>query len=484
MLNIVLARTVDSRYKKMMPLMMNYKSRGVDFVFYGEPLNGKDLNNVQQRITDTLIPINVSLNEYPPLRIQFSALMHLVRQERDWYMRCDPDTNINIERLQYALRRVSTPHPVAYGKFGIGRINERRFLGIDHYLQGGFCDTFNHAAAQRLRQNLPDCLNWSLTHIPYKYLHSDVEISRCMSRNNITLENWRPPFFTHANYGLSTKRRKYTLEPTKGEVCAPTTRALFSHPSKSAASYIIRQMMLNQDRRACAAAEMQAPVELPIQTFVIDGVFPEILPYFMNSTNVTGAYGESPTQFLTKGEHGYKSSMRRILEIALDKNLDYFATFDNDAAIRKNFVKNMEQVWPTVKCTIEGGGVVLLGTAAWNRKLINLLQSMSLGCFAYRKGVTGSFAVLWSKNAAKQAYMWNNMHESMPFDHVWEFLMYLNVSVQFLQPSQIVHNLNGLPSRTDPTRATRNFSVWGKHSDFTLASRWNNDASVSLSRRR
>jgi hypothetical protein len=221
-MKVVLSRTIDHRFLPLIPMYFSYSSKNSNSLhlkLYGtNHMNEGMMKHSTARQIAVVQKIDAPTNEYPPMNTQFKALRELVELDYDWYVRCDPDTVVNENMLMYELREMSNvTYPVAYGKYGYGRKNEQPFLEISYYLQGGFCDTFNRATALVLRTRLEACRKWSWQHIPRKYLHSDVEISRCMLRNNVSLRNW-PAKLTHPTYKISRARKKVLIDPTLDQI--------------------------------------------------------------------------------------------------------------------------------------------------------------------------------------------------------------------------------------------------------------------------
>jgi hypothetical protein len=399
------------------------------------------------------------------MNTQFKALRELVELDYDWYVRCDPDTVVNENMLMYELREMSNvTYPVAYGKYGYGRKNEQPFLEISYYLQGGFCDTFNRATALVLRTRLEACRKWSWQHIPRKYLHSDVEISRCMLRNNVSLRNW-PAKLTHPTYKISRARKKVLIDPTLDQICRHTSKALFAHPAKTPSIYYVRRMLLDQDRHPCFF--VQTHVKLPMPSFMLNGTL-SASPFFERAVNMVPKPGKH-SHFFTKGEMGYKDTMHRILRRALSSDLSHFATFDRDVGFHKSAWQYMHRDWSCIEQTLDNGGVVLLGAAVWSEGYREKISKMSESqtCHDYMTGVTGSFAVIWSNRAANLAAEWNDALD-LPFDHVWGMLHTIGIPVKFIHPPIAVHDLENVSSTTDPSRKKRSFDFWGDKSNFRV----------------
>lgn len=466
-MKIVIARTIDIRYLSLIPMYFYTSSDEIDTKFYRVFNLRRELKYSERQIIAATQRIDAPRHEYPPVRTQFKALKELVKLDYDWYVRCDPDTAINEKMLLRELRTLNkTDDPVVYGKFGYGREDERRFMKMSHYLQGGFCDTFNKAVAVRLRQTgiLDSCLQWTFTHIPSAYTHSDSEISRCMLRHNITLYSW-PKRLLHPTYETNSK---HTLSnPTLRQMCSFKSEALFAHPAKTPPVYYIRSLLLRQDRMACRTkySEKKPRVALPMHAFMLNGTMPAS-DFFKKAVNVVAKPIEQ-SRFLTRGEMGYKHTMKRIIRRAINSNISYFATFDNDVAFHENGLEYLTRDWVCIEETLRKGGVVMLGAAVWTKKGQSRVLQTKSTCRPYMKGVLGSFAVLWSTAAAEYVYRYNN-DVNLPFDHTWEILQTLNIPVKFIHPPIAVHNVNHKASTTDPSRPRRSFKFWGVESDFRV----------------
>lgn len=384
--------------------------------------------------------------EYPPLRKNFLALGDAwrVTPARKWYMRCDADAVVNATRVQQVMREYSTgdDEPIAIGSYASGRTFERPFLALHGnftaYLNGGACEILNRAAVGIIAKHGLECM--SHTHQTFrarKYIHSDIEISRCLRR-----------FGTRVVYlsDMRSVKSRNSFGPFDSSVdsCSPayltasqwTTLHPLKQPSLQLSSYAPH---LCKHSMPSTRLSRPIPTTLPLPAYVISfsSNITNRLPgdIFNPAQTVTPPLaGNTPvSEFLTPGEVSYRHGMRKLLSVALERGDTHFVSFDDDFAL----MKLIKSAWMHVFKDVQAD-VVLLGASVWSKEIwkqIDLDDTNTRRIVNGTTGVYGSFAVVWSRAAARAVISWIDETKDMyPLDHAWEFLSAMHIPWKFVHP--------------------------------------------------
>ena len=439
----------------------------------------------------TILP-NVPDGRYPPIEKTFRIYerMTSTHKDADWYVRCDADSYVVPSVLMQTLSSVDTSlfqNGVAVGgRFAKGRAYERGRLGFGlgftRYLPGGSCEAVDRRAASRLAGRWGSCLNHSLRSRTNVNLHSDVEVSRCLVTNNVTLLSLSDSFRT-----LKTSDRRGPLGsedacanalPREGDGTATM------HPFKEPCMHVAlsRPAGICDVGKGSPVTSLKADANIPsyVLSFSSQAGRRQI-PYPFSPWEVITPFRNpsSVSRFLTKGEISYRETMTTVLIRALQRRQPVFATFDDDVVFRKNFSEQWTRFLSDLTdCSPpreDGGpdvGVVLLGASVWTTRAWTASERATKTRKCVSKllvgtpGVMGSFAVLWTERAARVALAWLNATDHLyPFDHVWPAMTVAGVPWLFsAAPVAAMHtNHNSSVDERRPSGESRRYELhrWG-----------------------
>lgn len=475
MVSCLLFYTIAEQYMYNIPVM-RYEGHECETYFYGNnviPNQSKFYQEIQQSVHHV-----DSSTQYPPVNFTFDVMREATSVTKyDWYIRCDADTYVNMDRLYNLLTSLpAIKEPLLIGKKVFGRPHEVDLLNTSGYAEGGMCDIFNSAAA-RIIHTYADACRSHMPNIPKRNLHSDVELSRCATRHGVNLINHRrrdilPIYRDARRYGrfqtLSLCHLDYVLNQHRAK------DKIFIHPIKNKEGRLFVKFynrLLPHLKCQSTGAKSEFNVSVPLPSYVLGVRSERLPPGFFAMGSIHNRKEVATTHFLMPSEVHYIDNMYRLFEKS--QSLQTVASFDNDIRFHKDMALLWKGYAPVISKTLSEGGVILLGSAIWSA---NMFRKMSLGekhdfkCHPVNKFVFGSFAVLWSREARRVAMELLRIplnQNPYPFDHIFTMIQALGYPVCFLHPPLVVHGSTS--STTDKSRRmVDRFEVhrWGKRDDF------------------
>lgn len=426
---VVLGFNVASRDMYMVPALFESAHRLVDVRFYGGRGNFfLAQSSFRRKIFEKIVVLDDARDrEYPPVNKTFAIYRALSTVERrDWYVRCDADTHVDVPALLRVLKTMDTSRPIAVGYEARGREYERSRLRLgptfDRYLNGGACEALNARAIYRLRTRWHECRADAMR-TTKAFRHSDVETSRCFSKHGVALvhhPDMRPLAFSKGSGPLHS-----SLDP-----CRPH-RYVTMHPFKDPSSHLLLQSpdLCGLGPTASSASPSSSPLPAFVLSFHDNAT--RLPSLFRPVTTVRPLRVDVGQGFLTAGEVSYRHAMRRLL--VLGTRYTHFAAFDDDVLFRRDF--HAREAHIATSCAATTKGVFLLGAAVWNEQAWRSTHHVCPGVSNGTAGVYGSFATVWTRDAAHAAIAWIDSTEGMyPFDHVWPFLQHLRFPWTFAHP--------------------------------------------------
>mmetsp|Transcript_12504 Transcript_12504/g.45591 ORF Transcript_12504/g.45591 Transcript_12504/m.45591 type:complete len:190 (+) Transcript_12504:1182-1751(+) len=143
--------------------------------------------------------------------------------------------------------------------------------------------------------------------------------------------------------------------------------------------------------------------------------------------------------------------MKELLEYVVEStSSSRVLVFDDDVMVHTRFLEQLDIVQSS-KCAEHvfrhGRGVALLGASEWGKweqiegemNQMRGLEKKPISCYSIRSKTFGSFAVLYTRNAALKLLEWLEMNESskqaMPFDHAFVALQEHGSMVRVMHPN-------------------------------------------------
>uniref|UniRef100_A0A6B0VFC7 Hexosyltransferase n=1 Tax=Ixodes ricinus TaxID=34613 RepID=A0A6B0VFC7_IXORI len=120
---------------------------------------------------------------YPPQKKSFLMLKYMhdhYLDQYEWFMRCDDDVYVHVERLERFLRSVNSSKPQYIGQAGLGNKEEFGQLSLEpdeNFCMGGPGVLFSRETLRRLVPHVGSCLKRLYS------THEDVEVGRCVRRH-------------------------------------------------------------------------------------------------------------------------------------------------------------------------------------------------------------------------------------------------------------------------------------------------------------
>ena len=453
----MLSRYFDIRYYAGIGDLYAYKS--------------KHRANIAQRLTI----LSLDDKEYPPLLKTFKIYDELTRIQpmREWYMRCDADAIVDGSKLRQTLQEYAVDHDraLAIGARAKGRELERKVLqfrrNFTSYLNGGSCEIVNAKALLLFRLKVFRCIFDSARTVKRQQnMHSDVETSRCFHSAGVTFryrsdmtsssKNTLGQFWSDRPVCTSNEPTWLTKHPFKD----PNMKLLQYFPHLCRHVKYVRRPTDNPSEGASRTTPAFIVSFRHDRTLPSNIFFPQLYVRPLLQTN---------EGFLTEGEVSYREVMHRTLTTGVQGGTPWFATFDDDFALHKDFAA----LWPSVSPDLDKYDVVLLGSAIWSTKtwsLVKVVNASMPRLYNGVPGIYGSFSVLWSINAAKAVLDWLDVTTGLyPFDHVWTFLTGLRMNWGFAHPPLVVmrpHDSTIDMKRKNIDRFT--IHRWGRHDLYEL----------------
>ncbi|KAH7961166.1 hypothetical protein HPB52_004345 [Rhipicephalus sanguineus] len=122
-------------------------------------------------------------DSYPPQKKSFLMLKYMhdhYIDQYEWFMRCDDDVYVHVERLERFLRSVNSSKPQYIGQAGLGNKEEFGQLSLEpdeNFCMGGPGVLFSRETLRRLVPHISTCLKHLYS------THEDVEVGRCVRRH-------------------------------------------------------------------------------------------------------------------------------------------------------------------------------------------------------------------------------------------------------------------------------------------------------------
>lgn len=122
-------------------------------------------------------------DSYPPQKKSFLMLKYMhdhYLDQYEWFMRCDDDVYVHVERLERFLRSVNSSKPQYIGQAGLGNKEEFGQLSLEpdeNFCMGGPGVLFSRETLRRMIPHVANCLKHLYS------THEDVEVGRCVRRH-------------------------------------------------------------------------------------------------------------------------------------------------------------------------------------------------------------------------------------------------------------------------------------------------------------
>lgn len=453
-------------------------------------------------------------NVYPSYRKHWMVFEELFRIEGfDWYVWCDPDAFVFPHRLRERLNAFNASEKLYLGQLGYGRASERKLLRLGgnftfkSYVLGSTCAVVSSAGAKAMLNQWSSCRNLTQSlQLSKDRLHHDVELGRCASHVGMRAEelgSGSPLVSVTWLKGMKyTSPRPCDLKRVLSQV---GSKAVVMHPIKDPFVYLalgkptIRDML--PDTCGCTFSALNVQVrtscngnnfadndkcsykETPVCPITVHKYTANIRrSYVISMSRSKGeqAAAKLPPMFhaqrvaavngwdksigvahgkLKPGETGYRLSMQRALEEALNARLEVFAIFDDDVMVSMDYSAMWRSLKQSSRCyhdTLSRGGALMLGfteyrTDAWAavERSGELEHSQ---CIDAHTQTLGSFAVIYTAKIARAILQWLRVTDGLkPFDHVWTDMVELGFPVRGCWPPLIIARLTG-SSSVDPSR--------------------------------
>ena len=129
----------------------------------------------------TIIHLDGVDDSYPPQKKSFALLKYMSQYigEYDWFMRCDDDIYLRVEKLNLLLSQMNSNDLIYLGQPGAGfdwEVDQLYLNPNDYYCMGGPGVVFSNALLKKIAPYLDYCLTHLYT------THEDVEVGRCVKQ--------------------------------------------------------------------------------------------------------------------------------------------------------------------------------------------------------------------------------------------------------------------------------------------------------------
>jgi hypothetical protein len=191
--------------------------------------------------------------------------------------------------------------------------------------------------------------------------------------------------------------------------------------------------------------------------------------------------------FLTSGERGYLTTMKRLIEDAISNGTESLIVLDDDAVMDCSFRSSLDRILNDDRCSAavrpdlagpNKAGVLLLGAAIWiegsypergpycsgwkvtDAELSALRDTNNAAplCYNAHSKTYGSYAAVYHRSVFRAVLEWIDS-TTEPFDHIYPALIQQQKLVRVAYPYLVIQNV-AHTSQIDPTREGQHNLSW------------------------
>lgn len=201
-----------------------------------------------------------------------------------------------------------------------------------------------------------------------------------------------------------------------------------------------------------------------------------------------GRSTKAQKQKLSAGELGYRLSMQRIMEVFLkDSNEDTLFIADDDVMFHRQFSELYSQLDSYCFDGVATNGILKLESSIWHSGTFPKLKGRYVGgwnlidyeqrqthsqCYSGHYANVGSVATVYSRKSIQHVLQWLQEDDSLPFDHVFNYLAKIGIPIRTAEPNLAIAKLDKVSEVSARPGAAKADAPLGSHPAYATH-RWN-----------